>query len=609
MNYLVLSTFFFNLLLGIYSIKSNYKSKINILFSILAIFMSGIIITNSLIIERSYILWWNKLNLFFVIWIPTLYLMWSTSLSKIKMKINEIYVISISIFFSLTLVTNLFINNVSYFNGKLEQLYGPFFYVFFIYYVSCLIYGLYLLNQASKLCDSLIERRRYLIVFIGTLIPIATSIILNSIIYIGKLRTFFHFDELTGNIYVLPITNSLMMILFAFAVLKYNFLKPDISIKEKLDTLRIKILYITNIIIIGLGIIISIIIINSGYPVDTTIIETIFVIVFLMFFIDIGINYSLSKYIKEKIIVPLGKISKHAEEVGKGNFNIKVGFEGEDEIAILSRQMDEMADKLNKTSMIRENFNKALQIEVQKTTEKLQEAYNQLKDSDKAKKDFIDAIAHELYNPLAIISLSNEYIQLDSIDPHNKKMITSIQRNIKRLIYLVKEIEDFTTIDLQDQKINVEKFDLEEMIKIIVQDFGILTSKKNIELSLKPIGQDFNLEGDKSKLTKVFVNLIENAVTFSNEDGKIKIIIEDRKENIEVKIEDNGIGIRKKDIKYIFEKFYRAEVDDVLRQGIGLGLPIARSIVINHDGIINVKSEYGKGSVFTVILPKKHVVL
>ena len=323
-----------------------------------------------------------------------------------------------------------------------------------------------------------------------------------------------------------------------------------------------------------------------------------------MFFIDMGINYSLSRYIKEKIIIPLEKISKHAEEVGKGNFNIKVGFDGEDEIAILSRQMDEMAEKLKRTSMIRENFNKALQIEVQKTTEKLQEAYDQLKDSDKAKKDFIDAIAHELYNPLAIISLSNEYIQLDSIDPHNKKMITSIQRNIKRLIYLVKEIEDFITIDFQDQKINMEKFNLKEMINIVTQDFSILASKKNIELSFTSIGQDFYLEGDKSKLTKVFVNLIENAITFSNEDGKINITIDDRKENIEVKIEDNGIGIRKKDIKYIFEKFYRAEVDDVMRQGIGLGLPIARSIVTNHDGIINVKSEYGKGSVFTVILPK-----
>ena len=150
---------------------------------------------------------------------------------------------------------------------------------------------------------------------------------------------------------------------------------------------------------------------------------------------------------------------------------MKVGFEGEDEIAVLSRQMDEMTEKLKKTSQIRENFNKALQLEVQNKTEKLQEAYDQLKDSDKAKKDFIDAIAHELYNPLAIISLSNEYINWDTIGPDNKKMITSIQRNIQRLSFLVKEIEEFTLLGKESQKLNIERFDLRELIKTITQDF------------------------------------------------------------------------------------------------------------------------------------------
>ncbi|HNR43773.1 MAG TPA: HAMP domain-containing sensor histidine kinase, partial [Methanofastidiosum sp.] len=279
------------------------------------------------------------------------------------------------------------------------------------------------------------------------------------------------------------------------------------------------------------------------------------------------------------------------------------------EIAILSRQMDEMTEKLKRTSQIRENFNKTLQIEVQNKTEKLQEAYNQLENSDKAKKDFIDAIAHELYNPLAVISVSNEFINLDEIDPHNKKMITSIQRNVQRLSSLVKELEEFTLLGLQSRKLIVEKFDLNELIKAMVQDFIILANKKKIDLSINYIGEDFYLEGDRAKLTKVFVNLIENAVNFSNENGKIKIIIEDKKEKIEVKIKDNGTGIRKKDINNIFEKFYRAEVDDELRQGIGLGLPISLDIVTKHDGMINVESEYGKGSTFTVILPKKHVIL
>jgi len=346
-----------------------------------------------------------------------------------------------------------------------------------------------------------------------------------------------------------------------------------------------------------------------GYNIDYAIIRTSIILMIVITLVVVSINYFLGRYIKNKIIEPIEKISKHAVEVGKGNFNQKVGFEGEDEIAILSRQMDEMTEKLKKTSQIRENFNKALQIEVQNKTEKLQDAYNKLKESDKAKKDFIDAIAHEIYNPLAVISLSDEFINWETITPENKKMIKSIHRNVKRLISLVKEIEDFNLSGLESQKLNIERFDINELINLISQDFIILGDNKKIKISTKAIGQDFYLEGDKEKLTKVFINLIENALNFSNEMSNINIEIEESKEKIKVNIKDNGIGIRKEDIGNIFDKFYRAKVDDELRQGIGLGLPTSLEIVTKHDGLIKVESEYGKGSTFTVILPKRHVIL
>ena len=609
MYYSILITFFLNIILGLYALNYNYKSKINVVFAILAFLMAGIIVTNLLIIERPYPLLWNKLNLFFVIWTPTLYLIWSSNISKRKLIVKEELLAIISIFLSITLATDLFIKDTLFINGKLEEIHGPFFGVFFIYYVISLLYGLYLIFSGYKSNNLPFEKRKYLIAFIGTLIPIFTSISLNSIILFGQLEELLEINQLTGNIYILPITNSAMMIFFAYAVFKYDFLKMDLSVKEKLDTLRIRILYITNIIIVGLGCIIAIIFIGYGYPVDRTIIETFFIAISMMILVDYCVNYSLSKYIDEKIVTPIEIISRHAIEVGKGNFNLKVGFEGEDEIAILSRQMDEMTEKLNRTSQIRENFNKALQIEVKNKTEKLQEAYDQLKDSDKAKKDFIDAIAHELYNPLAIISLSNEYINWNTIAPDNEKMIASIQRNVQRMSSLVKEIEDFILLDLESQKLNIKKFDLRELIKTMTQDFIILANKRKIDLSISFIGEDFYLEGDKEKLTKVFVNLIENAVNFSNENGEIKIKVEEKDYKIEVKIKDKGIGIRQKDINNIFEKFYRAKVDNELKQGIGLGLPISLDIVTKHDGRINVESEYGKGSTFTVILPKKHVVL
>lgn len=595
----------FNILMGLYSLKINYKSRVNILFSILAFFSSAIMITNILIIIREYHLLWEKFNLFFVIWVPTFYIIWVSEITSKKLIIKKWIIVLISIFFSFSIPTNLFIKDLIFIDGKFSEIFGPLFDVFFLYYSFCFIYGLIILIRSYKSSINRLDKNRTLYIFTGTLIPITTSILTNFILRYSQ-----KYDEvLRGNILVFPLSNIIMMCFFGYSVIKYNFLKEDITVKEHLDSLRIKIIYVLAFLalLVGAG---YVFLMNFfGYNIDYAIIRTSIILMIVITLVVVSINYFLGRYIKNKIIEPIEKISGHAVEVGKGNFNQKVGFEGEDEIAILSRQMDEMTEKLKKTSQIRENFNKALQIEVQNKTEKLQDAYNKLKESDKAKKDFIDAIAHEIYNPLAVISLSDEFINWETITPENKKMIKSIHRNVKRLISLVKEIEDFNLSGLESQKLNIERFDINELINLISQDFIILGNNKKIKISTKATGQDFYLEGDKEKLTKVFINLIENALNFSNEMSNINIEIEESKEKIKVHIKDNGIGIRKEDIGNIFDKFYRAKVDDELRQGIGLGLPTSLEIVTKHDGLIKVESEYGKGSTFTVILPKRHVIL
>ncbi len=601
---LIYLVFFINLFLGIYSIKSNYKSRLNLLFSFLSFSIAGIIITNPLIILRENHLLWEKMNIFFVLWTPTLYLLWASEISNKEIVIKDRYLFFVSFLFSLSLLTDLLVKDIIVVNGKYEEVFGPAFNLFFLYYFICFGYGLFLLLSSYWSCISANDKRRNMLAFIGTLIPISASIMINFIFrYVEK------YPELTSNIYILPITNSLMMVLFGYAVLKYNLFKPDVSIKEQLDSLRIKILYITNIIIICLAVVTAIIFVSYGSPSDITIIKAFFISIVSIFILDLSITYFLSNFIKKKIVTPINLMSSYAKEVGKGNFNLDIDIEGDDEIAVLSRQMNEMTRKLKKTSEIRENFNKALQIEVYNKTQKLQEAYEKVIESDKAKKDFIDAMAHEIYNPLAIISLSNEFINWDTIGEDNKKMIMAIQRNIQRLISLVKEIENFTVIGLDSQELVIEKLDLKELIDIITQDFIVLASKREIEVSLSSSGHDFHLEGDREKLTKVFVNLIENAVNFSNEGGSVKIRIDEKENNIEVMIKDEGIGIKEKDLGELFERYYRPKIDDELRQGIGLGLPISLDIVTKHDGLIKVKSEYGKGSTFTVILPKKHVVL
>jgi len=122
----------FNILMGLYSLKINYKSRVNILFSILAFFSSAIMITNILIIIREYHLLWEKFNLFFVIWVPTFYIIWVSEITSKKLIIKKWIIVLISIFFSFSIPTNLFIKDLIFIDGKFSEIFGPLFDVFFL---------------------------------------------------------------------------------------------------------------------------------------------------------------------------------------------------------------------------------------------------------------------------------------------------------------------------------------------------------------------------------------------------------------------------------------------------------------------------------------------
>ncbi len=129
--------------------------------------------------------------------------------------------------------------------------------------------------------------------------------------------------------------------------------------------------------------------------------------------------------------------------------------------------------------------------------------------------------------------------------------------------------------------------------------------KENICLELLPFSGDDSIQGDDETLTQVFSNLITNAIKYNREEGSIKVSMEEGDNSIGVHIEDTGRGIPEEHLPYIFDQFYRVKQDEEKRsKGTGLGLSIARKIVEAHGGTITVKSQPGKGSTFTVTLPK-----
>jgi len=131
-------------------------------------------------------------------------------------------------------------------------------------------------------------------------------------------------------------------------------------------------------------------------------------------------------------------------------------------------------------------------------------------------------------------------------------------------------------------------------------------SDKGHKLSISTAGDDFEIEADRAKIEQVFVNLIDNAIKYTPEGGRIEIRIQDQDDTVSVVVEDNGIGIPREDQERVFERFYR--VDKARSRqlgGTGLGLGIAKHIVLAHKGTIRIESQVNKGTRVFVALPRK----
>jgi signal transduction histidine kinase len=127
--------------------------------------------------------------------------------------------------------------------------------------------------------------------------------------------------------------------------------------------------------------------------------------------------------------------------------------------------------------------------------------------------------------------------------------------------------------------------------------------KKNLHVVTK--GKSSNIEADLNRITQVLINLITNAIKYTPEGGMIEVHLSESDTDLEVRVNDNGIGISEEDLPFIFERFYRADKSrNRMTGGTGIGLAIVKSIVSAHDGTVKVESRLNEGSCFTIILPK-----
>jgi two-component system phosphate regulon sensor histidine kinase PhoR len=231
---------------------------------------------------------------------------------------------------------------------------------------------------------------------------------------------------------------------------------------------------------------------------------------------------------------------------------------------------------------------------------------SQQRAADRARSDFLAHVAHELRTPLTSIRAYSETL-LEGIleDPQQQRdCFNVIGSEARRLSRLIDEVLSISQLEVGSIHLKRGDVDLARLIRESVKDIQGAADEKNIELRLRLPIKLPTVQGDKERLAVALNNLLGNAVKYTPSAGSVNVSCVQRDSTVEIEVTDTGVGIAPAEQEKVFEKFYRAQSDEVQAQrGSGLGLTTAREIARLHGGEISLRSEVGKGSTFVLVLP------
>jgi len=220
--------------------------------------------------------------------------------------------------------------------------------------------------------------------------------------------------------------------------------------------------------------------------------------------------------------------------------------------------------------------------------------------------DFVSAVSHEFRTPLAVIYSASQNLTDGVVDSRTQveRYGNLIRNEGKKLSAMVEQILEFAGARSGKQKYDLREIDVKNVIENALAECEHLIKEKGFTVEKEIVETLPRIVADEKALSQTIQNLIVNAVKYGNESAWLKISAKNGDGKIKITVEDKGIGIAPKDLKHIFEPFYRSKiVVDEQIHGNGLGLSLVKQTVEAHGGKIAVKSEIGKGSRFTIELP------
>lgn len=232
-----------------------------------------------------------------------------------------------------------------------------------------------------------------------------------------------------------------------------------------------------------------------------------------------------------------------------------------------------------------------------------------LKVREEYRKEFLGNVSHELKTPLFtvqgyILTLLDGAMEDERI---RKKYLARASKGVERLIYIVKDLDMITRLEVGDLSLKFEEFDIVEVIENIFDLLEMKAAKKKITLTFDLIySQPIMVKADKERIQQVLTNLVVNSIKYGKEKGTTEVSVENLiKNKVIVRVTDNGEGISKANLPRLFERFYRVDKSGSRREGgSGLGLSIVKHIIEAHEEKIYIESELGVGSEFSFTLEK-----
>ncbi len=240
-------------------------------------------------------------------------------------------------------------------------------------------------------------------------------------------------------------------------------------------------------------------------------------------------------------------------------------------------------------------------------TEQTNREIAQLKANEQFRKEFIGDVAHELKTPIFNIQGFVSTLLDGAInDPQvNLKYLERTDKNVQRLITLVKDLDTISKLETGKIKPDYSVFDIYDVVKEVFEILEVKALEYGVRLRTN-VQKGYYVKADREKIMEVIHNLVLNSIIYGKKDGETFVSISEKDEKIVVEVVDNGIGIDKKHLKHIFERFYRVDKSRSReRGGSGLGLSIVKHIIDSHNEILSVKSELGVGTSFSFTLQKE----